>query len=67
MVNTLDDSFVTNFFTIKLHFHKKNIRILVAHLINPKNELYFSKISFQIEANGVYISEINIVGFKRRS
>ena len=35
--------------------------------VNHENELYFSKISFQTEANGIYVSEINIVLFKRRS
>ena len=32
--------------------------------VNHKNELYFSMISFQNEANGVYVSEINKVVFK---
>ena len=33
--------------------------------VNHKNELYFSIISFQNGANRVYVSEINIVVFKR--
>ena len=35
--------------------------------INRKSESYFSIISFQSEANKVYVSEINIVVFKRRN
>ena len=35
--------------------------------INRKSESYFSIISFQSEANRVYVSEINIVIFKRRN
>ena len=35
--------------------------------INRKSESYFSIISFQSEANRVYVSEINIVVFKRRN
>ena len=34
--------------------------------VNHKNELYFSMISFQNEANRVYLPEINIVIFKRQ-
>ena len=35
--------------------------------INRKSESYFSIISFQSVANRVYVSEINIVVFKRRN
>ena len=50
-----------------------NLRLLDVHTerlfvrINHKNELYFSIISFHDEANRVYLSEINIVLFKRQS
>ena len=35
--------------------------------VNHKNELYFSMILFKNKVNRVYVSEINIVVFKRRN
>ena len=35
--------------------------------VNHKNELYFSIISFHNKTNRVYVSENNIVVFKRQS
>ena len=35
--------------------------------VSHENELYFIMMSFQNKANRVYVSEINIVVFKRRN
>ena len=44
-----------------------NLKLFTQRLfvrVNHKNELYFSMISFQNEANGVYVSGINITVIK---
>ena len=62
-IEKIQDSFYSEIRKCHICSFYNTVRLFVR--VNHINELYFSMISFQNKANRVYVSEINLVVFKR--